>query len=66
MNVSVDLFIERHEGEEGGGQWMRIGRSLHEEFNRRAREMALMIQGRVVYSLEPSSRFTTSRTCPRT
>jgi dihydrofolate reductase len=49
--VSVDLFIERHEGEEGGGQWMRIGRSLHEEFNRRAREMALMIQGRVVYEI---------------
>lgn len=51
MNVSMDLFIERVEGEKGGGQWMRIGRSLHEEFNRRARGLTLMVQGRVVYEI---------------
>jgi hypothetical protein len=27
MNVSLDLKIERDPGEEGGGDWMRIGDS---------------------------------------
>ncbi|MBQ1026497.1 dihydrofolate reductase family protein [Micromonospora sp. C95] len=49
MNVSVDLRIERAPGEQGGGDWMRIGESLHREFNRRARAMSLMIEGRTIY-----------------
>jgi dihydrofolate reductase len=49
MNVSVDLKIERAPSEEGGGEWMRIGESLHREFNARARAMSAMVQGRVIY-----------------
>ncbi|WFE48364.1 dihydrofolate reductase family protein [Verrucosispora sp. WMMD1129] len=49
MNVSVDLRIERAPGEQGGGDWMRIGESLHREFNARARAMSLMIEGRTIY-----------------
>jgi dihydrofolate reductase len=49
MNVSLDLKIEHAVGEEGGGSWMRIGESLHREFNARARVMSLMIQGRTIY-----------------
>ncbi|MFY1576706.1 dihydrofolate reductase family protein [Verrucosispora sp. WMMD703] len=49
MNVSVDLRIERTPGEQGGGDWMRIGESLHREFNARARAMSLMIEGRTIY-----------------
>jgi dihydrofolate reductase len=49
MNVSLDLRIERVPGEQGGGAWMRIGRQLHEEINVRARELALSIEGRVIY-----------------
>ena len=49
MNVSADLRIEHAEGEQGGGTWMRIGESLHREFNSRARGLSLMVQGRIVY-----------------
>jgi dihydrofolate reductase len=49
MNVSLDLRIERAPNEQGGGAWMRIGRQLHEEINVRARELALSIEGRVIY-----------------
>jgi dihydrofolate reductase len=49
MNVSVDLRIERDPGEQGGGDWMRIGESLHREFNARARAMSLMVEGRTIY-----------------
>jgi dihydrofolate reductase len=49
MNVSADLKIEQVQGEQGGGSWMRIGESLHREFNARARAMSLMVQGRIVY-----------------
>lgn len=51
MNVSADLFIEREPGEAGGGEWMRIGESLHREFNRRARGLSMDISGRVVYEI---------------
>ena len=51
MNVSIDLRIEGVSGEDGGGEWLRIGEPLHLEFNRRARELALMIQGRTVYEI---------------
>lgn len=49
MNVSLDLRIEHGVGEEGGGSWMRITDSLHQEFNDRARQHALSIEGRVIY-----------------
>jgi dihydrofolate reductase len=49
MNVSVDLKIEHATGEEGGGNWLRIGEPLHREFNARARALTLMIQGRTIY-----------------
>ncbi|WP_233257620.1 dihydrofolate reductase family protein [Micromonospora sp. S4605] len=49
MNVSVDLKIEHAAGEEGGGNWLRIGEPLHREFNARARALTLMIQGRTIY-----------------
>jgi dihydrofolate reductase len=49
MNVSLDLKIEYAEGEEGGGDWLRIGESLHRVFNERARALVLSIEGRVIY-----------------
>ena len=49
MNVSVDLKIEREHGEGGGGNWMRIGETLHREFNARARAMSLFVEGRTIY-----------------
>lgn len=49
MNVSVDLRIENATGEQGGGAWMRIGESLHREFNARARAMTLLVEGRTIY-----------------
>lgn len=51
MNVSLDLRIEHRSGEDGGGDWLRIGESLHREFNARARAMSLMVQGRRVYEI---------------
>ncbi|WP_308468697.1 dihydrofolate reductase family protein [Rathayibacter soli] len=49
MNVSLDLRIEQAPGEDGAGKWLRIGEALHQEFNARARVLALMVQGRVIY-----------------
>lgn len=49
MNVSADLRIEHVANEEGGGSWMRIGESLHREFNARARQMSMSVEGRVIY-----------------
>ncbi|WP_460772138.1 dihydrofolate reductase family protein [Microbacterium sp. GXF7504] len=54
MNVSVDLRIEQTAGEDGGGSWMRIGESLHREFNARAAALTLMVQGRTVYEIMES------------
>ena len=54
MNVSLDLRIEEAEGEDGGGDWMRIDDILHEEFNTRARAFTAMVQGRRVYELMES------------
>ena len=51
MNVSLDLRIEADAGEDGGGDWMRIGESLHREFNARAEALTLMVQGRRVYEI---------------
>jgi dihydrofolate reductase len=55
MNVSLDLFIEGAPGEGGEGDWLRIGEELHLEFNRRARHLARMVQGRVMYEIMESS-----------
>lgn len=51
MNVSLDLRIEAAPHEDGGGDWMRIREPLHREFNRRAAEMTLMVQGRRVFEI---------------
>jgi dihydrofolate reductase len=49
MNVSLDLRIEQVPGDNGAGEWLRISEELHREFNARARGLALMVQGRVMY-----------------
>ncbi|MEU6206145.1 dihydrofolate reductase family protein [Micromonospora musae] len=49
MNVSLDLRIEQVPGDNGAGEWLRIDEELHREFNARARALAGMVQGRVVY-----------------
>jgi dihydrofolate reductase len=49
MNVSLDLRIEQVPGDNGAGEWLRIGEELHREFNARARALAVMVQGRVIY-----------------
>jgi dihydrofolate reductase len=54
MNVSIDLRIEHAVDEDGGGSWMRIGEQLHLEFNRRARELALSVEGRRIYEIMES------------
>jgi len=54
MNVSLDLQIEAAPGEDGGGDWMRIDEPLHREFNRRAADLALMVQGRRVFEIMES------------
>ncbi|HEY8590836.1 MAG TPA: dihydrofolate reductase family protein [Naasia sp.] len=51
MNVSLDLRIEQVPGEDGGGDWLRIGEALHREFNARARGLSAMVQGRVMYEV---------------
>ena len=47
MNVSLDLFIEQVAGDNGAGEWMRIGEELHRELNARTRATALIVHGRV-------------------
>jgi dihydrofolate reductase len=49
MNVSLDLRIEQVPGDNGAGEWLRISEELHREFNARARALALMVHGRVIY-----------------
>jgi dihydrofolate reductase len=49
MNVSLDLRIEQVPGDNGAGEWLRIGEELHREFNARARALALMVEGRIIY-----------------
>ncbi|MEU6072793.1 dihydrofolate reductase family protein [Micromonospora sp. NPDC047074] len=49
MNVSLDLRIEQVPGDNGAGEWLRIDEELHREFNARARTLAGMVQGRVIY-----------------
>ncbi|MEV4314969.1 dihydrofolate reductase family protein [Actinocrispum sp. NPDC049592] len=49
MNVSLDLRIEQVPGDNGAGEWLRITEELHREFNARAQDLAVMVQGRIVY-----------------
>ena len=51
MNVSLDLFIERADGEQRADDWLRIDEQLHREFNDRAERLSMMVQGRVIYDL---------------
>jgi dihydrofolate reductase len=51
MNASVDLFIEQVPGEDGAGEWVRIDEELHSYWNERARECAVLVQGRVIYEI---------------
>ncbi|MCW2925150.1 MAG: bifunctional deaminase-reductase protein [Thermoleophilia bacterium] len=51
MNVSMDLRIQAVDGAHGGGGWVRIGAALHEEFNARARELAVMVEGRLIHEI---------------
>jgi dihydrofolate reductase len=69
MNVSLDLFVERWAVEHSdvhGPEWVRLGESLHREFNARARAMTMMVEGRKVYELMnpfwPDAR--TDESCP--
>ena len=45
------LLAQRLPGDHGAGEWLRIDEELHEEFNTQARDLALMVQGRVVYEI---------------
>ena len=55
MNVSLDLKIEQVPGDHGAGEWLRIDEELHEEFNAQARDLAMMVQGRVFYEIMESA-----------
>lgn len=50
MNVSLDLLIERTDGEQSG-DWLSIDETLHREFSERARRMSMMVEGRVTYDI---------------
>ncbi len=51
MNVSLDLRIEQVPGDNGAGEWLRLGEELHREANARTRELAMMVHGRVFYEV---------------
>lgn len=51
MNVSLDMKIEQVPGDHGAGEWLRIDEELHEEFNAQARDLEMMVQGRVFYEI---------------
>ncbi|TFV99114.1 dihydrofolate reductase family protein [Leifsonia flava] len=49
MNVSLDLRIEQVPGDNGAGEWLRIGEDLHRELNARTENLALIVHGRIYY-----------------
>ena len=51
MNVSLDLLIEAEGGDRGAGDWLRIDAEVHAAYNALARDLALMVEGRVVYEV---------------
>ncbi|GIH92194.1 hypothetical protein Psi01_28240 [Planobispora siamensis] len=51
MQVSLDLRIEQVPGDNGAGEWLRLGGELHREANARTRALALLVHGRVYYEV---------------
>ncbi|MET0672678.1 MAG: dihydrofolate reductase family protein [Microbacterium pygmaeum] len=51
MNVSLDLMIEQVPGDNGAGEWMRIGEELHRAFNAQALETSVIVHGRIFYEI---------------
>ncbi|MEV0825109.1 dihydrofolate reductase family protein [Nonomuraea rubra] len=51
MQVSLDLRIEQVPGDNGAGEWLRLGEELHREANALTRALALMVHGRVYYEV---------------
>ena len=53
MNVSIDGFIEAAAGEHDneGPDWVRIDERLYESFNQQLADLALLVEGRVVYEM---------------
>ncbi|NUT40592.1 MAG: deaminase [Thermoactinospora sp.] len=51
MQVSLDLRIEQVPGDNGAGEWLRVGEELHREANAQTRALALMVHGRVYYEV---------------
>ncbi len=51
MNASLDLKIEQVPGDHGAGEWLRIDEELHRELNAQARDLAMMVHGRVFYEI---------------
>jgi dihydrofolate reductase len=49
MNVSLDLRIEQVPGDNGAGEWLRIGEEMHREANAQTRALALIVHGRIIY-----------------
>jgi dihydrofolate reductase len=51
MNVSLDLRIEQVPGDNGAGEWLRLGEELHRECNALTQALALIVHGRVLYEV---------------
>jgi dihydrofolate reductase len=51
MQVSLDLRIEQVPGDNGAGEWLRIGEELHRAANALTRSLALMVHGRIYYEV---------------
>ncbi|TYB51241.1 deaminase [Nonomuraea sp. PA05] len=51
MQVSLDLRIEQVPGDNGAGEWLRLGEELHRAANALTRSLALMVHGRVYYEV---------------
>jgi dihydrofolate reductase len=49
MNVSLDLRIEQVPGDNGAGEWLRIGEEMHREAHTQTRALALIVHGRIIY-----------------
>ncbi|NUT38597.1 MAG: deaminase [Thermoactinospora sp.] len=51
MQVSLDLRIEQVPGDNGAGEWLRLGEELHRAANAMTRALTLMVHGRVYYEV---------------
>ena len=54
INVSMDLRIEFDLDEGGAGSWIKIDETLHRDFNARASDLVLGIQGRKMHEIMES------------